>query len=100
MNNSILKAFAKNGLEILQWSILLLLYEKDRLMKQEEISECLNLPTSTSNSKHAEGASEYALVREILKSVQTKGKYVEWFKGGKWQITAEGRKFVESGFDS
>ena len=73
-------------------------------MKQEEISKCLNLPTSTSNSKqaeeHAEGASEYALVREILKSIQTKGKYVEWFNPGKWQITPDGRRFVESGFDS
>lgn len=100
MNNNILKAFAKNGLEILQRSILLLLYEKDRLMEQKEISECLNLSTFTSNSKRAKGASEYAMVREILKSVQTKGKYVEWFKGGAWQITAEGKRFVESGFDS
>ena len=100
MNNSILKAFAKNGLEILQWSILLLLYEKDRPMTQKEISEYLDLPTSTSNSKQAEGASKYAFVREILKSSQTKGEYVEWLDQGKWQITAEGRRFVESGLDS
>ena len=36
MNNSILKAFAKNGLEILQWSILLLLYEKGEEVLSDE----------------------------------------------------------------
>ena len=44
MNNSILKVFAKNGLEILQWSILLLLYKaeaKGQTLKLEDIRNLL-----------------------------------------------------------
>ena len=66
MNNSILKAFAKNGLEILQWSILLLLYEaKGQTLKQKKIQEDLNLPIIANNSK-PESRSKNAFTREIL----------------------------------
>ena len=100
MNNSVLKAFAKNGLEILQWSILLLLYEtKGHTLTQKKISECLNLSTFAPNSERAEGATDYVLVREILKSVQTKGKYVDWLGQGEWELTPEGINFVKNGLD-
>ena len=101
MNNNILKAFAKNGLEILQWSILLLLYEaKGQKLKLEEIRKQLDLPMSTSNSQQPGGANKNAFVREILKSSQTKGEYVKWLYKGTWQLTNEGRRFVESGLNS
>ena len=100
MNNSILKAFAKNGLEILQWSILLLLYEaKGQTLKQKKIQEDLNLPIISNNSK-PEGGSKNAFTREILRSSQDKYGYVEYVNRETWQLTDKGRRFVENGLNS
>lgn len=98
MNNNVLKAFAKNGLEILQWSILLLLYEaeaKEQTLKLEDIRKSLNLPTSE-NSKPG-GVNKNAFVREILRSSHKIDGYVECIARETWQLTSEGRRFVETG---
>lgn len=101
MNNSILKAFAKNGLEILQWSILLLLYETDEhTLKLEDIREPLDLPIS--NNSNPGGANKNAFTREILRSCQDKDGYVEYVEGERetWKLTPEGINFVKNGLDS
>ena len=96
MNNNILKAFAKNGLQILQWSILVLLYETEgQRLKLEEIRECLDLPTS--NNSQPEGTTRNAFVREILRSSQDKYKHVKYIGRKTWQLTDKGREFVETG---
>lgn len=99
MNKKILREFAKNGLEILQWSILVLLYEADgETLKLEEIRECLDLPTS--NNSKPEGTTRNAFVREILRSSQDKYGHVEYLYRETWRLTDEGRRFVENGLDS
>lgn len=98
MNKKILREFGKNGLEILQWSILLLLYEKDRQMTHREIREYLDLPTS--NHPPPGGAAPNAFVREILRSSREKYGHVEYVGHQTWQLTDKGRGFVENGLDS
>ena len=94
MNNNILKAFAKNGLQILQWCMLVLLYEADgERLTQEEIRQHLDLPKS--NHPPPEGASPNALVREILRSSREKYGHVKYLDNGTWQLTERGRSFVE-----
>ena len=98
MNNNILKAFAKNGLQILQWCMLVLLYEADgERLKQEVIGLQLDLPRS--DRSKPEGASPYALVREILRSSRDKYGHVKDLGNGTWQLTDQGRRFVENGWD-
>lgn len=49
MNNNMLQAFARNGLQILQWCMLVLLYEADKRgekLTQDEIRHQLDLPES------------------------------------------------------
>ena len=102
MNKKILRDFAKNGLEILQWSILLLLYETDgHTLKQKKIQKELNLPIKSDNSK-PESRSINAFTREILRSSQDKDGYVKYVEGERetWKLTPEGIKFVENGLDS
>ena len=99
MNNNILRAFAKNGLQILQWSILALLYEADgQTLKNKEIRECLDLPTS--NHPPPKGAARDAFVREILRSSQSQHGHVKYIGRDTWQLTDEGRRFVENRLDS
>ena len=94
MNNNMLQAFATNGLQILQWCMLVLLYEADgERLTQEEIRQRLGLPTS--NRPPPEGASPNALVREILRSSREKYGHVESVGNGIWQLTDQGRRFVE-----
>ena len=94
MNNNILKAFAKNGLQILQWSMLVLLYEANgEQLTQEEIREQLDLPTS--NHPPPDGATKNAFVREILRSSREKYGHVKYIDNGTWQLTERGRIFVE-----
>lgn len=96
MTHNILQAFAKNGLQILQWCMLVLLYEADgERLTQEEIRQQLNLPTS--DRPPPEGASRNALVREILRSSREKYEHVEYIGNGIWGLTDKGRKFVEDG---
>ena len=97
MNKNILKAFARNGLQILQWCMLVLLYEADgERLTQEEIRQQLDLPTS--DRPPPEGASPNALVREILRSSREKYGYVKSVGNGIWQLTDKGRRFVEDGW--
>lgn len=101
MNNNMLKAFAKNGLEILQWSILVVLYEADKeVLTHEEIRERLDLPTS--DHPPPKGAARNALVREILRSSREKHGHVEYVEGERetWKLTPEGINFVKNGLDS
>ena len=49
INNNMLQAFARNGLQILQWCMLVLLYEAEKRgeeLTQDEIRDQLDLPTS------------------------------------------------------
>lgn len=96
MNNNILQAFAKNGLQILQWCMLVLLYEADgERLTQEQIHQQLDLPTS---DPPPGGANKNALVREILRSSQKIDGYVrydEFLRDGTWELTERGRSFVE-----
>ena len=97
MEKSILKAFARNGLQILQSCMLVLLYEADKeTLTQEKICQQLDLPRSDRSG--AKGASPYALVREILRSSQDRYGHVKRVGNGIWQLTDEGRKFVEDGW--
>lgn len=97
MNNNILKAFARNGLQILQWCTLVLLYEADgERLTQEEIRQRLDLPTS--DHPPPEGASPNALVREILRSSRERYGHVKSVGNGIWQLTDKGKKFVEDGW--
>lgn len=96
MNNNMLQAFARNGLQILQWCMLVLLYEADQrgeTLTQDEIRHQLDLPKS--DYPPPEGASPNALVREILRSSREKYGHVEYLGNGTWQLTDKGRKFVE-----
>ena len=102
MNKEILREFAKNGLEILQWSILILLYEAEgQTLKQNKIQEYLNLPITSDNS-NPKSRSKNAFTREILRSSQDKDGYVKYVEDERetWKLTPEGIKFVENGLDS
>ena len=105
MDKKILRDFAKNGLEILQWSILLLLYETDgHTLKYDDIQKDLNLPITSDDSKPG-GANKNAFTREILKSLKSsedKDGYVKPVEGKQatWKLTPEGKRFVENGLDS
>ena len=92
MNNNMLQAFARNGLQILQWCMLVLLYEGENLT-QDEIRQRLELPES--NRPPPKGATPSALVREILRSSREKYGHVKYLGNGTWKLTDEGRKFVE-----
>lgn len=95
-NNNILQAFARNGLQILQWCMLVLLYEaheRGEKLTQDEIRHQLDLPES--NRPPPKGATPSALVREILRSSREKYGHVKYLGNGTWQLTNKGRKFVE-----
>ena len=94
MNNNMLQAFARNGLQILQWCMLVLLYEATgEKLTQDEIRHRLDLPKS--NRSEPKGATSSALVREILRSSREIYGHVKYLGNGTWQLTDEGRKFVE-----
>lgn len=96
MNDNMLQAFAKNGLQILQWCMLVLLYEADKRgenLTQNEIRRQLDLPKS--DRPPPGGAAPSALVREILRSSREEYKHVEHLGKGTWQLTDKGRRFVE-----
>ena len=96
MNNNMLQAFARNGLQILQWCMLVLLYEAEargETLTQGVIRDRLDLPKS--DHPPPSGASPSALVREILRSSREKYGHVKYLGNGTWQLTDEGRKFVE-----
>ena len=94
MSNNMLQAFARNGLQILQWCMLVLLYEaRGDKLTQEEIRHRLDLPKS--NRPPPKGAIPSALVREILRSSREKYEHVKYLGNGTWQLTDKGRKFVE-----
>ena len=94
MNNNMLQAFARNGLQILQWCMLVLLHEAEgEKLTQDEIRHQLDLPAS--NRPPPKGATPSALVREILRSSREKYGHVEYLNNGTWQLTDKGRKFVE-----
>lgn len=102
MNKKILREFAKNGLEILQWSILLLLSKAEKqTLTVEKIQKDLNLPKASKNSK-PQTRYDNAFTREILRSSQEKDGYVKYVEGERatWQLTDKGKKFVESGLGS
>ena len=96
MNNNMLQAFARNGLQVLQWCMLTVLYEAEKSGKkltQDDIRNQLDLPTS--NHPPPGGANKTALVREILRSSREKYGHVEYLGRQTWQLTDKGRKFVE-----
>ena len=96
MNDNMLQAFARNGLQILQWCMLVLLYEAEargETLTQDDIRDRLDLPRS--DRPPPSGASPSALVREILRSSREKYGHVTHLGTGTWQLTDEGRKFVE-----
>ena len=96
MNNNILPAFARNGLQILQWCMLTLLYKaekREEKLTQDEIRHQLGLPKS--DRPPPKGATPSALVREILRSSREQYGHVEYLENGTWQLTEEGRSFVE-----
>ena len=96
MNSNILKAFARNGLQILQWCMLVLLYEADgERLTQEEIRQRLDLPTS--DHPPPGGATRNAFVREILRSSRERYGHVKYLDNGTWQLTEKGKNFVEDG---
>ena len=94
MENNMLQAFARNGLQILQWCMLVLLYEAEgEKLTQDEIRHQLDLPAS--NRPPPKGATSSALVREILRSSREKYGHVTYLDNGTWQLTDTGRAFVE-----
>ena len=94
MNNNILQAFARNGLQILQWCMLILLYEAEgEKLTHDEIRHQLKLPES--NKKPPGGANKNALVREILRSSREIYGHVEYLGRATWRLTPTGRAFVE-----
>ena len=79
MTHNMLQAFARNGLQVLQWCMLTLLYEAEKRGKkltQDDIRDQLDLPTS--NHPPPGGANKNALVREILRSSREKYGHVEY----------------------
>ena len=94
MNNNMLQAFARNGLQILQWCMLVLLYEaREEKLTQDKIRHRLDLPKS--DCPPPKGTTPSALVREILRSSREKYGHVKYLGNGTWQLTDEGREFVE-----
>lgn len=96
MTHNMLQAFARNGLQILRWCVLVVLYDKraEKPMPQGDIHKQLGIPIVPKGYGPG-GASDYALTREILRLL-VKDRFVKYFKSEKYKITEEGIALIEN----
>ena len=99
MNDKTRNTFASYGLELLKWSVLLVLYEERNEMTypkpfasfplEADIYEKLCMPQPLS-----QGDAYNALIHGVLQHLLG-DLHADYISGEGWQITEEGIKFIE-----